>query len=189
MDHGFLVGIAELRGEGLACPFVAGRGVGGGWGRVSRLPEPDEQSQSLSFPRLRCERQGQWLRGGCPGLGTQLSPPTWVRSSCPAVELGHSDGNPEGRGRGRRGPEPPSSPSRTCRDPHPLQLTAQQPRMHTARRPGTETLPLTTPTLAKPWKRPTSLIAHHLCLPGRLAGPESLFGTACGQLIGDGVDS
>ena len=32
MDHGFLVGIAELRGEGLACPFVAGRGVGGGGG-------------------------------------------------------------------------------------------------------------------------------------------------------------
>ena len=53
MAHGFLVGTAELRGEGLACPFVAGRGVGGRWGRVSRLPEPDEQSQSLSFPRLR----------------------------------------------------------------------------------------------------------------------------------------
>lgn len=52
MDCGSLVGTAELRGEGLACPFVEGQGVVGRWGRVSRLPEPDEQSQSLSFPCL-----------------------------------------------------------------------------------------------------------------------------------------
>lgn len=164
-------------------------GGGGEVGAGLKAPGARRAKPEPQFPSPPSERQGQWLRGGCPGLGTQPSPPTWVRSSCPAVELGRSDGDPEGRGRGRRGPEPPSSPSRTCRDPHPLQLTAQQPCTHTARRPETETLPLTTPTLAKPWKCPTSPIAPHLCLPGRLAGPESLFGTACGQLIGDGVDS
>lgn len=88
MDCGSLVGTAELRGEGLACPFVEGQGVVGRWGRVSRLPEPDEQSQSLSFLCLRRESQGQRLWGGCPGLGTQRSPPTRMMTLLPGCGAG-----------------------------------------------------------------------------------------------------
>ena len=50
MDHGFLVGIAELRGEGLACPFVAGRGVGGGVGAGLKAPGARRAKPEPQFP-------------------------------------------------------------------------------------------------------------------------------------------
>lgn len=121
MDCGFLVGTAELRGEGLACPFVAG--WWGRWGGSQGSPEPDEQNQSLSFPCLRRESQGH-VTGQLPRPWHPAVPTHPDNDLLPGQELGRL--MVTGRqSRGSRGPlaslVPQAGPAGT---PHMLQLTA-----------------------------------------------------------------
>lgn len=158
-------------------------------GAGSQGSRPDEQTRaSVSLASRPREVKGQRLQGNCPGLGTQRSPPTRIMTLLPGCGAGRlSNGDREGRGRGRRDPEPPLSPRLGLQDPHAPAHSLTAPARTL---PGLQGLrPSPSPPPPRPRRTvdaPTSLIAPHLCLPGEPAGPESLCGTACSQLIGDG---